>query len=943
LIPEAADVIRSDPPELAYSVLSCLLTLNEGELNLYNLQNEKFFTNGYPGQLKNDIDSSVAGAWSWLQGQGFLGQKPGSDSSWVIVTPQGKRWHEQQSESRRSAETAPIPEVAPQRKDLSPSTFGMDWYRGGPFDSELTTFLGQLLVWETNRERDFDFTFSSILAIFLYSQDPISLLFQRYLEERQVFVDSIRSRAKLDSSFGPSSVSKQTIPDALRDLLAEREPPTWSQSAISIMTSASELAERITQRKPVEVGIRHVMGSYIYRDHGHDEQLREWNLEREAWGSAFVRWLGDDFRTELDAWVILHTDRFKRAPRFDFPPEQPTPKTPDPPQNEDQTPPAAGVGPSTHVARDRWTTEDSLGYFPYAYAIGRFLTNPQTASPLAISIQAPWGGGKTSMMRMIQAQLDPQHPGLREGPQVDLPSEKPAGTTVGEINRELNGKGVEKPKIEADSMKQNGRLTVWFNAWKYESSNQIWAGLADAIITQVANRLTVGQRELFYFRLHLKRLDVSKIRTRITNDLVGSLYSNFVRLAWLYLLVPALGFVVHFLTKDVVPLPWKTISVVADFGIAVIQSLKTKIDFDKKPATITLGELVAAPDYDSNLGFVHHVTEDLRRALELVPKNQPLVIFIDDLDRCSPNKVADVVEAINLFLAGEFEHCMFVLGIDAEIVAAALNKSHGDVFAQMPSYARTTSVGWRFMDKFVQLPFIVPPPDQAQMASYAKSLLVTADRGGRVSLSAREQVANSVEKEHASHKPIQEIVQQVQKNLRLDDTERDQLLKDAVTIKKMDENIRSFTDNEEIIAQRIVSSISSYSRNPRDVKRFINSFRFYYFLRSAREARSQAVPSLDQLSRWIVLSLRWPGIIRWLRGRGLVSDESAVRDLALLETAAQKSTALSAWVDAASEAMRLTDKEKTWLSDEDMQSFFATEAKLSDAERLSASLGKGLW
>jgi len=829
-----------------------------------------------------------------------------------------------------------------QTKALSVIDFGMNDYSGLPFDDELAGFLGQLLVRETNRERDFDFTFSSILAIYLDSQDRISLSFQRYLNERQVTVDSIWSRAKLESNSLLSSHSKPTL-SALRNLLVEREPPTWSRSAISVMTGASALAERITPRKPAQVGIRHVMGSYIYGDHGHDEQFQKWNLEREDWGSAFVGWLGTDFRAEVDAWVILHVDRFGRGPKIEVPPEKSTPRTQDSPIPEVDSPPKAGVGPSTHVARDRWTTEDALGYFPYAYAIARFLTNPQTVSPLAISIQAPWGGGKTSMMRMIQTQLDPQHPGLKEATQALPIAEKSAGTTIGEINQELNGKKVTNAKIQANAMKQNGRLTVWFNAWKYESTNQIWAGLADAIVTQVANRLPVGQRELFYFRLHLKRLDVSKIRTRITNDLVGSLYSNFVRLAWLYLLIPALGFAVYLLTKDVVSLPWRSLSVAADLAIAVIQSFRTKIDFDKKPATITLGELVAAPNYDVNLGFVHHVTEDLRRALELVPKDHPLVIFIDDLDRCSPNKVADAVEAINLFLAGEFEHCMFVLGIDAEIVAAALNKSHGDVFAQMPSYARTTSVGWRFMDKFVQLPFIVPPPDQAQMASYANSLLVTTDRGGRVSLSAREQVAESVEKEHASNKSIQEIVQQVQSDLQLDESEREQLLRDAVTIKKMDQNIRSFNDNEQLIAERIVSSISSYSRNPRDVKRFVNSFRFYYFLRSAREARDQAVPSLDQLSRWIVLSLRWPGIIRWLRGRGLVSDESAVRDLALLETAAQRSSSVPEWVEAAQSAMHLTDQEKAWLSDEDMLSLFAAETKLPNAERLSASIGKGLW
>jgi KAP family P-loop domain len=64
-------------------------------------------------------------------------------------------------------------------------------------------------------------------------------------------------------------------------------------------------------------------------------------------------------------------------------------------------------GPSTHIERDRWTIRDSLGYHYYAYAIAKFLTNDDTKPPISIGIQAPWGGGKTSLMRMVQNILDP--------------------------------------------------------------------------------------------------------------------------------------------------------------------------------------------------------------------------------------------------------------------------------------------------------------------------------------------------------------------------------------------------------------------------------------------------------------------------------------------------------------------------------------------------------
>jgi hypothetical protein len=96
--------------------------------------------------------------------------------------------------------------------------------------------------------------------------------------------------------------------------------------------------------------------------------------------------------------------------------------------------PPRQIGPSTHVARDRWTVDDSLGYFPYAYAIYRFLTDKGTQPPLAISIQAPWGGGKTSLMRMVQRQLDPES--AKKLDELKFPEEPAA--TVQDVMKELD-------------------------------------------------------------------------------------------------------------------------------------------------------------------------------------------------------------------------------------------------------------------------------------------------------------------------------------------------------------------------------------------------------------------------------------------------------------------------------------------------------------------------
>ncbi len=112
----------------------------------------------------------------------------------------------------------------------------------------------------------------------------------------------------------------------------------------------------------------------------------------------------------------------------------------------------------------------------------------------------------------------------------------------------------EPPRGAIDVGKSKNRVTVWFNAWKYESTNQIWAGLADAIIKQVAERLSPAERELFFFKLHLKRLDVGKLRKLMTYGLLTKFFSVLARYFWLYAVIPVAGYLLQRLAA--IPIHW---------------------------------------------------------------------------------------------------------------------------------------------------------------------------------------------------------------------------------------------------------------------------------------------------------------------------------------------------------------------------------------------------
>jgi hypothetical protein len=227
------------------------------------------------------------------------------------------------------------------------------------------------------------------------------------------------------------------------------------------------------------------------------------------------------------------------------------------------------------------------------------------------------------------------------------------------------------------------------------------------------------------------------------------------------------------------------------------------------------------------------------------------------------------------------------------------------------------------------------------MASYAESLLIR--RGNKVGMDARRRIAASVEDAGTTDERLEDIVTTIEKELSLSSTAHDELKKEAQTIQRMNQDIQEFSDEEQGISQLILTAVAEYSRNPRDIKRYVNSFRFYYFLRSARTVHGESVPSLEQMSRWILLSLRWPGILRWLRSSTLSAQEPSERDLAKVETIAGEAPSIEGWVTQASVLMGLNDSERAWLADEDMLRFFKAEASRPAGERLSASLNKGLW
>lgn len=596
-----------------------------------------------------------------------------------------------------------------------------------------------------------------------------------------------------------------------------------------------------------------------------------WDLERRYLAGMVLSGEGKTTRYAISIGELRDLIRATTSPDPAAPPSPLAPPEPDPVLPV----PTRTAPPSTVVHDDGWTVEDRLDYALYARAIAEFIQHPDTNPPLVIGVQGPWGQGKTSLMRMVQDRLDPGHADLvkRRGPMAEAGFDGPSELTFGDLRDSLDG------DIEIGASRPAEIRSVWFNAWKYQSSETLWAGLADAILSQLPARLPRRARELFWLKLQLLRIDATAVRRDIYSAIVDSLLPRLVSAVVFALLLAIL-----LLTLGATGL----VSALAGCGTVVvlagISALRSKGKALKRKLEGGYLRYVNQPEYADKMGYLHQVEEDMHHALDLLtPSDKPTVIFIDDLDRCSPGKISEVLEAINLFLAGDYPNCVFVLGMDAEVVAAAMEIVHKDVIEKLVD--RRSELGWRFMDKFVQLSFVMPRLTERQREAYLTSLIggdglptSPAEEGTGDDLIdgyriRSELSAGNISPDDAMRR-VSSLVLDPETEFQEDWRE---VAEDVIAI-----GARSFSDADAVSVEALRRQIPHLSDNPRTIKRAVNLFRFYQFTAWAREGSPLSLDAADPdlIARWIVIAVRWPQVVRWLQVNGEQSDdpEALLRD-----------------------------------------------------------------
>ncbi|MGH3830176.1 MAG: P-loop NTPase fold protein [Pseudonocardiaceae bacterium] len=363
----------------------------------------------------------------------------------------------------------------------------------------------------------------------------------------------------------------------------------------------------------------------------------------------------------------------------------------------------------------------------------------QDPGPTVISVEGAWGSGKTTLMRLLKNKIGSRLSGDKN--RVTAKRLTPARAI-----KILNHASKEENLAELNTRRaRNGNLAIWFDPWAHQSGEQIWAGLAQAIMKSAKPVLypDLNSSEQYWYRRNVGRVDGQAVSRKLRRGAVSPLF----RVGVATIILPVLAQLI--LKLDAKPLDLRILGLHLNKLMAVLLFLIPSVLFvcgfvhslaryywgraaSILDPALVVGPLQPAdptvlrdPFYGARSGYLYLVQHDVEHILaNLAEQGYTVIVFIDDLDRCAPPMTAAVFEAINLFLSGMLPPARFVIGLDPAVIAEHINQSYTE-FQDLPAsrHPGDPSLGWTFLRKLIQLSVPLPIPADDKVASLLEGML----------------------------------------------------------------------------------------------------------------------------------------------------------------------------------------------------------------------------
>jgi hypothetical protein len=252
-----------------------------------------------------------------------------------------------------------------------------------------------------------------------------------------------------------------------------------------------------------------------------------------------------------------------------------------------------------------------------------------------------------------------------------------------------SGKSSAMHMLRSELARSGRYVDVWFNAWRFHREVQ----LGPALLQSICDAVAAKSDTVTHLAIAWRRIKDSKLRD-ILLFLVPTLLVSFM----FYVCVRS-TVVLGSLASGAL--------VLAGVWLKLIAPLSKVFALD--PARL----LSAAPK--QRLTFVREFSIELREVMQKLPHGMRLIVFVDDLDRCPPERIVDVLETMNML--ADAGSAMFVIGADPVVVRGAIEYCHRDMLDNLRRSGSddVRDFGTRFMAKLITLGVNVPPLSAAEV------------------------------------------------------------------------------------------------------------------------------------------------------------------------------------------------------------------------------------
>jgi hypothetical protein len=309
---------------------------------------------------------------------------------------------------------------------------------------------------------------------------------------------------------------------------------------------------------------------------------------------------------------------------------------------------------SLRVWSDNETDQDLLGFRVHADLIRSVITD-QAILPIVIGLFGDWGGGKSSIMQMLQ--------------------------------NDLNGPAYEKTAC------------LYFNGWTFEGYEDAKTALLSSILIQFGEHKRFGPL----------------VKDKVVGLLKRVKWMEGAKLAVKYVGVPL---AVALSTGGIGAVPAAAGAMAAAAANAATGGGEVGKDGEK----ISWATLVEKAPEQQDLLEVRKFREEFA---EMLAKTnlESLVILIDDLDRCLPERIIETLEGIKLFVA--VPKTAFVIGADPRIVRHAIAIRYGQKQISRGSESENGQqydLVKDYLEKLIQVPYHLPRLSPSEIETYVNLL-----------------------------------------------------------------------------------------------------------------------------------------------------------------------------------------------------------------------------